>query len=175
MSKTSAERDVSAPSIAPTIAQLAAARRVDDAAPATRSDLFQLIAAITRLRDAKLDRTLKPLGLNVTRCQALTAIARREPCTMSELADLSAIDRTTLTRIVDQLVARDLAQRATRSQDRRQVLLTLTPEGRAVHRSALDAIGEVDRVALQGLPRDGLETVAQAHQAIMANLTARER
>ena len=144
--------------------------RGGDISPPASPELFRLIASITRLRDARLDKALKPLGLNVTRCQAITVIARLEPCTMSQLADLSGIDRTTLTRIVDQLVARALAQRATRSQDRRQVVLTLTPKGRAVRQGALEAIDAVDRAALMGLPQEVLAAVARANRAIAANL-----
>jgi DNA-binding MarR family transcriptional regulator len=132
--------------------------------------LFHLFTTIARLRDSRLDKALRPLGLNVTRHRAIAVIALLEPCTMSELADLSAIDRTTMTRIVDQLVARDLAERATTSEDRRQVLLHLTAEGRAVYSKALKVIGEVNRTALAGLPEDVLTILARAQQSILTNL-----
>jgi len=132
--------------------------------------LFHLFATITRYRDARLDKALKPLGLNVTRHRALAVIALLEPCTMSEAADLSAIDRTTMTRIVDQLVTRGLTERATPSEDRRQVVLTLTARGHAVYQGALRAIGAVNRIALEGLPEEVLREVARAQQAILANL-----
>jgi DNA-binding MarR family transcriptional regulator len=132
--------------------------------------LFHLFTVIARLRDAKLDKALKPFGLNVTRHRAIAVIALLEPCTMSELADLSAIDRTTMTRIVDQLVARDLAERATPSEDRRQVVLTLTEKGRAVYQGALKAIGQVNREALEGLSDETLRAAARAQQTILVNL-----
>jgi DNA-binding MarR family transcriptional regulator len=47
----------------------------------------------------------------VARHGAIAAIALLEPCTMSALADLTAIDRTTMTRVLDQLVVRGLAER----------------------------------------------------------------
>ena len=132
--------------------------------------LFHLFTTIGRLRDAQLDKALRPLGLNVTRHRAIAVIALIEPCTMSELADLSAIDRTTMTRIVDQLVVRGLAERATPSEDRRQVVLSLTGKGREVYQKALQTIGVVNRAALQGLPEEALHAVARAQQAILANL-----
>jgi DNA-binding MarR family transcriptional regulator len=132
--------------------------------------LFHLFAAITRLRDAKLDKALKPLGLNVTRHRAIAVIALLEPCTMSDLADLSAIDRTTMTRVVDQLVARQLAERTTPSEDRRQVLLTLTAKGHKVYQSALRVIGDLNHGALDGLSEDVLRVVARAQQTILSNL-----
>jgi DNA-binding MarR family transcriptional regulator len=133
--------------------------------------LFHLFTTIARLRDAKLDKALKPLGLNVTRHRAIAVIALLEPCTMSDLADLSAIDRTTMTRIVDQLVGRGMADRATPHADRRQVMITLTKKGRAVYRTALKAIAEVNLEALKGLPEEALRAMARGQQAILRNLT----
>ena len=133
--------------------------------------LFHLFTTIARLRDARLDKTLKPLGLNVTRHRAIAVIALLEPCTMTDLSDLSAIDRTTMTRIVDQLVVRGMADRAVSGADRRQVIITLTKKGRRVYQSALKTIAEVNSLALEGLPDEVLRAVARAQQAILSNLT----
>jgi DNA-binding MarR family transcriptional regulator len=132
--------------------------------------LFHLFTTIGRLRDAKLDKALRPLGLNVSRHRAVAVIALIEPCTMSELADLSAIDRTTMTRIVDQLVVRALVERATSDADRRQVVIRLTDAGRAVYRKALRVIDTVNRAAIADLPEDALQTMARTQQAILENL-----
>jgi DNA-binding MarR family transcriptional regulator len=132
--------------------------------------LFHLFTTIGRLRDARLDKALRPLGLNVSRHRAIAVIALIEPCTMSELAELSAIDRTTMTRIVDQLVARGLAERAGSSADRRQVVMRLTETGRATYRKALRAIEGVNRVALADLPEEALRAMALTQQAILQNL-----
>ncbi len=139
-----------------------------------RPYLFHLFTTIGRLRDARLDKALRPLGLNVTRHRAIAVIALLEPCTMSELADFSAIDRTTMTRIVDQLVASELVQRATPDADRRQVVITLTEAGQNVYRAALNTIAEVNRQALKGVPDDMLRAMARAEQSILINLSLDE-
>ncbi|HEX4181541.1 MAG TPA: MarR family transcriptional regulator [Caulobacteraceae bacterium] len=133
--------------------------------------LFHLFTTIARLRDTRLDKALKPLGLNVTRHRAIAVIALLEPCTMSELADFSAIDRTTMTRIVDQLVARGQAQRAIPDADRRQVMITLTDQGQSVYRAALKIIAEANRNALKGVPDDLLRAMTRAEQLILVNLS----
>ena len=109
--------------------------------------LFHLFTVTTRLRDARLDKALKPLGLNVTRHRAVAVIALLEPCTMSELAS-----------------------RATPSEDRRQVVLTLTAKGRAVYQRALKVIDEVNRVALEGLSDEVLRAAARLQQTVLSNL-----
>src|ERR1700736_765180 len=87
------------------------------------SYVFHLFSVVGRHREAKLETILKPLGLSLARHRALSVIATLEPCTMSELAEFSATDRTTLTRTVDQLVDAGLVERTTPREDRRQVQL----------------------------------------------------
>jgi MarR family transcriptional regulator, lower aerobic nicotinate degradation pathway regulator len=134
--------------------------------------LFHLFAALGRHREAELDRVFRPLGLNVARHRALAVIERMQPCGMTELADFSAVDRTTMTRTVDQLVAAELVERASPPSDRRQVLLTLTALGRSTHKLALKAVYRVNRRALEGLSEDVQRSFARAQQAMLANLIA---
>ena len=107
------------------------------------SYLFHLFAVVSRHREARLETELKPIGLNLSRHRALSVISTLQPCTMSELADFSAVDRTTLTRTVDQLVDSGLVERTTPREDRRQVLLTLTEQGRTTCQRSLRAIYDV--------------------------------
>jgi DNA-binding MarR family transcriptional regulator len=69
-------------------------------------------------------------ALNFTQWMALSTLGQRGPCSMSELAQGAAVDRTSMTRIVDGLTSRGLAARWTPPQDRRTVLAEATPEGK---------------------------------------------
>src|ERR1700761_1502407 len=82
--------------------------------------LFSVFTALARHREAALELAFRPLGINVSRYRALAVITQMQPCGMTELADISAVDRTTMTRTVDQLVAAGLVERATPPTDRRQ-------------------------------------------------------
>jgi DNA-binding MarR family transcriptional regulator len=134
------------------------------------SYVFHLFSVVGRHREARLDSKLKPLGLSLARHRALSVISTLEPCTMSELAEYSATDRTTLTRTVDQLVDAGLVERTTPREDRRQVLLTLTPDGAAACRRSLQAIYRVNRDLLAGLAEDEQRAVARAFEACLAAL-----
>jgi len=134
------------------------------------SYVFHLFAVVARHREAKLETVLKPLGLNLARHRALSVIAAFEPCTMSELAEYSAVDRTTLTRTVDLLVDGGLVERTTPREDRRQVLLTLTPEGAEACRASLQAIYRVNRALLAGLDDEEQRAVARALESFLAAL-----
>src|SRR5690349_3236139 len=92
---------------------------------------FYLLFQAQRQRDLSLDRALSPVGLNLAQWRTLAIVRRIDVCSMTLLARYSTVDRTTLTRAVDQLVDRGLVARWTPDHDRRQVNLRLTDEGEA--------------------------------------------
>jgi DNA-binding MarR family transcriptional regulator len=132
--------------------------------------LFHVFAILGRYREAELEEAFRPLGLNVARHRALAVVARMQPCSMTELADFCAVDRTTMTRTVDQLFAGGLVDRTTPPTDRRQVLLTITAEGQALHERALRAVYRVNRRALEAIPEDVQRTVVRAQKSMLGAL-----
>jgi MarR family transcriptional regulator, lower aerobic nicotinate degradation pathway regulator len=141
--------------------------------------VFHLFAVVSRHREARLEAGLKPMGLNLSRYRALSVIAGIGPCTMSELADFSAVDRTTLTRTVDQLVDVALVERSTPREDRRQVVLTLTEVGRDVCRRSMRVIFDVNRELTADMSPADQQAAAATLEQLLAKLvpdaTLRER
>jgi MarR family transcriptional regulator, lower aerobic nicotinate degradation pathway regulator len=132
--------------------------------------VLHLLAAIHQFRDSALDSRLKPVGLNVGRYRVLGVLNRFGACTMTELSHFTAIDRTTLTRIADQLVANAQVERQTTARDRRQVLLALTDEGRKVYIAALGVVFEFNRRILDGIPDDAHRATARVLKQMVENL-----
>jgi DNA-binding MarR family transcriptional regulator len=132
--------------------------------------VFHLFAVVSRHREARLEQDLKPLGLTLARHRALGVIASLQSCTMSELAEFSAVDRTTLTRTVDQLVDGALVERTTPREDRRQVLLTLTDEGKRAVSKSLRVIAAANTDLVDGLPEERQREVARAFEAFLGAL-----
>jgi len=132
--------------------------------------VFHLLAVVGRHREAQLDKLLQPLGLTLSRHRALSVVASQQPLTMSELADFCAIDRTTMTRIVDQLVEAEMVERTTPREDRRQVLLSVTPKGAATCRESLKAIWRHNQHLLEGLDEERQRTAARILEHFAARL-----
>ena len=132
--------------------------------------VLHLLAAIHQFRDSALDSRLKPVGLNVGRYRVLGVLNRFGACTMTELSHFTAIDRTTLTRIADQLVANAQVERQTTARDRRQVLLELTDEGRKIYVAALGIVFEFNRRILDGIPDDAHRATARVLKQVVGNL-----
>jgi len=137
--------------------------------------LLHLLAAISRYRDVELDLALAPINLTVARYRALNAIVIFEPCLMGELAEFIGVDRTTITRTVDQLVAAEMVERRTPASDRRQVELSTTEAGKLTVSQARPIVFELNKRVLEGVPDQVQRTVIRAEQRMFANLAIEPR
>lgn len=85
----------------------------------------------------RFDEVLRPAGINNGQYSLMVALARPQPWAMGPLAELLAMDRTTLTAKLKPLVRRGLVEMGTDDADRRSRRLTLTDEGRVLLAMAL--------------------------------------
>jgi DNA-binding MarR family transcriptional regulator len=77
----------------------------------------------------RFDVVLRPMGLTNQQFSLLMALNRPEPPPMTPVADLLAMDRTTLTAALKPLERRGLVQVKPSATDRRTRLLMLTEAG----------------------------------------------
>jgi DNA-binding MarR family transcriptional regulator len=132
--------------------------------------LFHLLAQAARRRDSVLDTELAPISLTAARIRTLAIIRRVDGCTMNALAQLSTIDRTTLTREVDHLVAMDMVARSTPPRDRRRISLSLTPTGDKIYKQGIPILRAFNRKVLAGAEDEKLREVIRALRIAVRNL-----
>lgn len=118
--------------------------------------MTQAIAA----RDAAVAEELKGLGLRVPEWRVLAALYARKRLAMRELADLSSIDRTTLSRTVDRMQDMGLVTRLADSRDLRVTRLALTQAGERLFARIWPTMERLNRAAMEGLPRGAVELLA---------------
>jgi len=87
-----------------------------------------------------VDRGLAARGLGRAHHRALYFIARRPDLTVSQLLALLAITKQSLGRVLADLTEQGLIETRSGTQDRRQRLLRLTGEGRALEAELFNAI-----------------------------------
>ncbi|WP_406458335.1 MarR family winged helix-turn-helix transcriptional regulator [Streptomyces sp. NBC_00876] len=104
----------------------------------------------------RLAERLAERGLRLRHMAVLAALVDLGPHVQRELASRLAIDRSDIVKIVDDLGAAGLVERARDTADRRRVTVTVTPAGRTL---------------LAGLQADALAV----QDDILAPLTTRER
>jgi DNA-binding MarR family transcriptional regulator len=84
----------------------------------------------------RFDEALRMLDLSSGQFSLLMSLNRPEPPTIGSVADLLAMDRTTLTANLKPLQRRGLVKVAVDKEDRRSRRLAITPAGRALLRKA---------------------------------------
>ena len=80
----------------------------------------------------RFDDVLRPLDLTHGQFSLLTSLNRPEPPSIGSVAELLAMDRTTLTANLKPLERRGLVKVAVDKADKRSRRLTITPAGRAL-------------------------------------------
>jgi DNA-binding MarR family transcriptional regulator len=85
-----------------------------------------------RLRVERLGLGGTELVLSDIQLAALSALNRHEAMSPGELAEHEKVQPPSMTRVIAVLEERNLLQRAPHPTDRRQVILTVTSDGRAV-------------------------------------------
>lgn len=113
------------------------------------SHVFYLFTQILGRRNLALAEKLEPLGVTVPQWRILAVLQERAGCTMNELADVTTVDRTTLTRALDRMVETGLVMRRGDAQDRRSVRLSLTAAGKDAFRRVLPCVLEQNERALR--------------------------
>lgn len=90
---------------------------------------ISLMRITRRLRAERLDE-----GLTPTQLAALGSLDRHGAMTLGELAAHEKVQPPSMTRTAAALEARDLVTRVSHPADRRQVLVEISPDGRALLR-----------------------------------------
>ncbi len=130
----------------------------DDVGLNVREQLFMLISQVAYYRERKLEAEVARLGVSLQLWRCMVVIHRIVDCSMSDLSRFGLADRTTLTRSVDQLVARGLVERYVSPEDRRLVLLQLTADGERLFTGAIQLTFQVNgEILTRAAPFDQLQ------------------
>jgi DNA-binding MarR family transcriptional regulator len=132
--------------------------------------IFYLLYQVTNRRNRDFAEPLGALGLTPPQWRAMSTINRLDGCLMGELAEFTTVDRTTLTRTVDQLVKSGWVLRSAAVGDRRQVVVSLTDEGRAVFHRAVEALRRHNARLLDGVSGEDMRGVRVALQKVLKNI-----
>ena len=128
----------------------------------------QILARRTRAINAQLLR----FALDYSRWRVLAVLQEHSGATMGQLADLTSVDRTTLTRTLGLMEEARLVARQERESDRRSLVISLTPKGRRMFARILPlTMAETDQ-ALTGFSSAEIAALRDRLKRIADNLSA---
>lgn len=107
-------------------------------------------------------------GITRREWRMLAQLGRGEGLASSALAERAGLDRAQTSRAVGTLVQKGLVCRTPRRGDRREVQLTLTPQGRALYDTLLPRVAAINRELLSVLSEaevDALDALLQRLRA----------
>ncbi len=128
--------------------------------------MTQVIAS----RDRRLAEALDGHGLRAPEWRVLATLHARQRCSMSELADLASLERSTLTRIVDRMQQSGWVTRLSDAEDMRVTRLAPTASGEKLFARVWPAVEELNNAALSGLPEGAADLLRWTLQRMQANL-----
>jgi MarR family transcriptional regulator, organic hydroperoxide resistance regulator len=106
-------------------------------------------------RTRAINAHLRTFDVDYPRWRILAVLAEYSGATMGRLADLTSIDRTTLTRTLSLMEQAGLVSRQEQESDRRSVAVSLTPAGRRLFARILPlALAETDRALTGFSPKE---------------------
>ncbi|HUO97277.1 MAG TPA: MarR family transcriptional regulator [Rhizomicrobium sp.] len=108
-----------------------------------------------RVLARRFDEAFRPLELTSGQFSLMMSLNRPQPPSMGDVAELLAMDRTTLTAALKPLVRRRLVTVAVDKHDRRSRRLGLTKEGRALLSAAVPVWKKTHAEVENLLPRTG--------------------
>lgn len=110
--------------------------------------------------------------ITISQCHAIVEIGRKNEISLNELADILGLDKSTMSRTINNLVEGRLVTRETHSEDRRYITIMLTEEGRKMFRTIEASMNDYYSSILNSIPEekrkmviDSLELLVEAVKA----------
>ena len=118
---------------------------------------------------AKFTQDVKPRDVTIQDWRVLAALNAYGPQRMSALADLTSIDRTTLTRLVTRMETSGLVTRTRAEDDGREVHVGLSARGAEAAAGIIPLAERYERIALDGFSPDEAIALKAMLKRVYAN------
>ena len=114
-------------------------------------------------------------GLSVSQCYALDALEMHGPMTMGNLAGQLYLELSTMTRVVDYLVAKKLAKRVANAKDRRVCHVQISQQGRSLLSKIRGELIQEHELILRAIPPESREAVISAISHLLSAFKERQQ
>ena len=117
---------------------------------------------------------LKPHQLSIDMWRVLAALSNNGGQRQVDLSGMTAIDVSTMSRLVGRLVRMGLVTRSRSERSSREVVVVLSGKGRALVERLIPIAKELERIASAKLPAKELAATKRALRRMYENLVARK-
>lgn len=101
-------------------------------------------------------------GTTIAQCHAIVEIGRGSQISLNELAEVLGLDKSTMSRTINNLVESELAIREIHPEDRRYVTIELTEKGKEVFENIEGSMELYYKNILNSIPENKREQVIES-------------
>lgn len=109
-------------------------------------------------------------NLSLAMWRVLAALSNNGEQRQIDLVSMTSIDASTMSRLVTRLVRAGLVTRSRSKTSNREVVIALSPKGRATVEGLIPIAQGMEKVASAGIPAKELEVVKKTLRTMYANL-----
>ncbi|WP_152047298.1 MarR family winged helix-turn-helix transcriptional regulator [Aureimonas psammosilenae] len=138
-------------------------------------ELVPTLLSIAKSSRAFLTLLLADVGLHPGQDQLLQSLIPGETISVSVLADQLAVRPSTVSKMLDRLIDRDLVKRTASSEDARRTMVALTPEGEKARNSVQEVWDRLEAELKSSFGAEEFETQVRVLGKVDELLTTRLR
>jgi DNA-binding MarR family transcriptional regulator len=105
-------------------------------------------------------------GVSLAQCHAIVEIGRKEKISLVDLASLLGLDKSTMSRTINNLVESDLVLRDLDMENRRYVIIQLTEKGSSVFRNIEESMDVYYMSIFNSIPENKRSQVLESLQLL---------
>ncbi|WMJ77536.1 MULTISPECIES: MarR family winged helix-turn-helix transcriptional regulator [unclassified Sedimentibacter] len=126
--------------------------------------LRELIRILVRDLGALEKNDASCCGVSLAQCHAIVEIGRKEKISLVDLASLLGLDKSTMSRTINNLVKSNLVIRDIDMENRRYVIIQLTEKGSSVFRNIEESMDEYYKCIFNSIPENKRSQVIESLQ-----------
>jgi DNA-binding MarR family transcriptional regulator len=105
--------------------------------------------------------------ITISQCHAIVEIGRKDEISLNELSDILGLDKSTMSRTINNLVEGNLVTRETHSGDRRYITITLTDQGQKMFKEIESSMSEYYSNILDKIPEEKRNQVLESLELLV--------
>ncbi|QHQ62282.1 MarR family transcriptional regulator [Anaerocolumna sedimenticola] len=109
-------------------------------------------------------------GVTISQCHALVEIGRAKKISLIDLAELLELDKSTMSRTINNLVDAEIVKRETDPENRRYISIQLTDKGTEVFKSIEDNMFAYYTSIFRSIPEDKRNQVLESLQILVQSV-----
>jgi DNA-binding MarR family transcriptional regulator len=135
-----------------------------------RKSLFYWTGLLEDRYNQDFIRAMRPARVTIPRFRALAVLMELSDLTVNELAHHTSVERSALSRVLDQLDSEGLIVRRQKSADKRALAISITEAGRAAFLKMRPVRRAILQRATAGIPPDDIDRMLGVIQQMLRNL-----